>query len=929
MCSPYMIEFDPLMANKDIDWEITNSVCIAYVAAAGATLLGVQTYADYACLQPQLAAAEAASFASGVPLSPATVVANAQKAAACSSLISSQLYSQAAACCGGVAANTAAIGVAVGALASIYDAAKKTYKYGRVCGHDWMVWKKIDDEGNESSTGTWSKGAYSGSYKKCLDDLFLNNNNSCGLCYSASNATIFSCDSTTAGTRNITNQFYRELIYGGKEFEDNSDDACKNPSTWGSSKRKEILGYDSDKQRYYMTGPGLAPSYACHRFYTQSTDAVDFKATQAAFECCKRKSQSAICIENVTGTAEMSGGYEHKFCQIGSRCEVGDIWFDVYASLKQVNYVCAKTYSVCPYNHLLGGGTETQKFNSANQMQVDNFCQFMNHCSKLPITPYIRTSSLEGGYISSACKDMKGDSQNVYGYTAQLIPINTRGFSAPMVQCFKETMENILLNKAGDTKCLDPTETPINDVCTSGYIYQKGVSPSEQSFFIKIQDAVQDVIKIGLSISVIALGASILLGVPKAMVDKKLLLTYIVKIGLVMYFAVGDGWQQIFMTSVLDTSSYLSEMTLRIDENRDQSHLDGCQFPKFNYADSNDYSTAQYPPGKEYLRVWDTFDCKIAMALGFGPSVTVPNLALMILGGFLTGGLGIIFFVAAFLFAFFLIALTVRAIHIFLLSTVAVVILMYVAPITITLAMFERTKNIFNGWWKQMLGFTLQPMILFAYIGILITLFNSVIIGEDVTFKGDRITAPKQIVCNEVANDNSIYCIFNVSDIKTWNGFEVLGIGLPMLGHMNQAKLQAIIKAALLMFVFMKFMDHITKFASELVGGAELQSNWSLSASGMAKRFSESLRSIQERGMNVTKKYGMKAMRAGGEAFSNAARTLGNRGRSIADANVEKGTDNIAQSGRADIITQSKPEEEKKKKEEEKKDSKADHITSS
>ena len=83
--------------------------------------------------------------------------------------------------------------------------------------------------------------------------------------------------------------------------------------------------------------------------------------------------------------------------------------------------------------------------------------------------------------------------------------------------------------------------------------------------------------------------------------------------------------------------------------------------------------------------------------MGFGPEVSVPNLLIMIVAGFFTGGLGILFVVGAFLFAFFLISITVRALHIFLISVTAIVIMIYVSPITITLSMFERTKSIFDG----------------------------------------------------------------------------------------------------------------------------------------------------------------------------------------------------------------------------------------
>lgn len=902
-CSSGTIGFDPFGKNDDINWELSNPVCITYSAVSGATLLALEVVSSNACLQPSLAAEAALSAASGVPLSPAMLKRRAQEATKCTVFLGKcfnppfATCALAAACCGGMTAAIAGTGVAVAALSIIWDQARISFQNGRICGSPWQKWSKTTEDGKER----WTK--VKGPYHVCLENLFLNNSNSCGLP---------SLDGVPASSTSLSNKYYRELIYGGMEFNDNGDNACGNPSSWDHDKRIAQLGYDSEFQRYYMTGPATASVYACHRFVT--TDRKD-QSVQQAYDCCKRRSQNAICIENKTGLGDVLSPYDYEFCELGSRCSVANIVFETYGSTKQSNYICAKTYSVCPYNHLLGGGTEEKKTDLKDLTQVQNFCQFMNHCSKIPILPYIRTTSFEGGFISSACRDMKGDSQNVYGYTSQLIPINTKGFSAPMAQCFKETMENIFLHKAGDTKCFNPDELPTQDgVCVSGYIYKKGGDLPGKSFFLKIQDNLQELLKMCLVFSIIGFGIAILFAVPGEFITRKQLLPFILKIGLVMYFAVGDGWQFGFMQGVLGASSYLSDMTFKIDEDKDLSKLDGCQFPRFNYADQDEdtkYQTTEsrwpsYPPTKEYLRTWDTLDCKIARALGFGPEVSVPNLIFMILGGFLTGGLGIVFVIASFFFAFFLISVTIRALHIFLISTTAVVILMYVSPITITLGMFARTKGIFEKWWKELLGYTLQPMILFAYLGVLLTLFDSIVIGEatftpttvkiggrDVVDVYGRI-APKQINCSGTAVDNSIYCIFRIADIKTFPGLEVLGVGLPMLASMNSVKLESIIKAAFLMFIFAKFMDQISGFAAKLVGGTALASDWNVSAVGMAKKSFDTMRSIQQRGMNTVKKHGGTVARAAGEKARSAVNAVGNKGKSVAEIGKSGGQDSVA-----------------------------------
>jgi len=837
-CNAKDLNFDPVTPNEDIAWEITNPVCLAYFAAAGTTLATAEYLSSAACGNAENVVMVAAQMAIMVVLSPMTVVRRIQETAKCTCC--SQAFPT---CCFSTLGSTIAMAVAVGQLATIHSTAQGAYKNARICGHDWHDWSKIDKNGEEITTGTkWSRGMYGKSYQKCLLDLFTapGGTNNCGL---------------TNSSLDITNKYYREYIYGGKEMEDDGDNQCGNPSTWGDDTRTKALGYTDNKQRYYMTGSGNASNYACYRFL--SSDQTD-KGAQAAYDCCLKRSQNTLCIESrASFNGDVLSDYEHKFCETGSRCNVGGVWYDTYASLKNPSYVCARTFSVCPYNHPLGGGTESKKY--YDNKDLKNFCQVMNHCAKVPIPPYVRASGLEGAFISSACRDLRGDTQNIYEHEVNLMITKNRNFSAPMAQCFKETMENMFLNKAGHTKCSDPTEFVNSDgQCNSGnYEYRSGEELSTPSFFIQIQNNLQSAIRMGLIISVTALGFSVLLGLSP--LNKKQLIGYVVKLSLVVYFALGTGWQDGFVKGVMGTSGYISDIMLRIDESAGvgvgatqaeiDSKQDGCQFPKFNYADDNvvtKFDNPAYPAGKEYLRIWDTLDCKLSRAIGFGSGDPAPRLALMILGGFLTGGLGIMFLVASLSFAFFLFSIIVRALHIFILSVTSIIILLYISPITITLAMFARTKSIFDNWWKQILGFILQPVILFAYLGILITFFNIAVVG-DAKFSGGENNTERQIICNGDAENTSIYCIFRVSEVKNFAGLEVIGIGLPILQNMNKAKVQTIIQAAFMMLIFLTFLDKITDFAKELVGGAGLSSNWKASIAGMTKSTYGALHGVQKR----------------------------------------------------------------------------------
>jgi type IV secretory pathway VirB6-like protein len=878
-------------------------------------------------------------------------------------------------------ATAIAIGAAIAAegirRGMTYGIASQVYHKTRICGHDWQVWSNIEIRTNEFQTDStriiWSHGSYidaannNKSYAKCLSDLFTTDTDPCNL---------------GNKEKKISNKYYREYIYGGREYENTSKGSCNMPK-WDRHKQEQILGYRGDKQRYYMRGSGLAANYACNRFLTDKSD----NSAIEAYNCCNKISQNTICIEY------QPAGFNNRwsFCRIGEKCTINGVQFEAYKSIAHSNYICAKTYSLCPYNHPIAGGSEVEDYDSKLGIR-NNFCQYMNHCIKIPTNPYVSQHNLIGGFISKSCRDLKGDSQNNYVYEYGLLSQIGHNFSAPIVQCFKETIENMMVSRGADYfKCekpsdkkdylekqlgnlivflpslesssdLDPRRQQIkaaiskafgakdikdlelglveikkdpsgdnypkirkaiknnngtekiladvynklgsdiqesefnpikNGICVSGrYTQLEGKVSSYNSFFINIQAKFRGIVKMSLVLAIMFFGVQLLLGLGE--VKKKKLISFIIKIAVVAYFAIGDGWQTIFEDGVTKISNLLSEIVMVVDPaNLDSAKQDGCQFPKFDYK-GNDYTKTNhfsyslaanqeikpsYPPGKEYLRIWDTLDCKISRAIGFEPSVSVPNLVRMILAGFLTSGAGIIFLVATLLFGFFLIALVVRAIHIFLISSIGITLLIYISPLTITLALFDKTKAVFDNWLRQLLGLVLQPVILFAYLGLLVVIFDSVIIG-DATFSGDNKFAPRQIHCNEQAKLNSIYCIFDIAEIKTINTFSFhIGVGLPFLFSDNlEAKTIKIFQAALLMFVFTKFLDRIQELAMSLVSGPESGASWG-SVRKMATKTYNTLSGIQQRSMRLTKKHGGRAIRTAGHKIGHH----GNQGKRVKD----------------------------------------------
>lgn len=66
----------------------------------------------------------------------------------------------------------------------------------------------------------------------------------------------------------------------------------------------------------------------------------------------------------------------------------------------------------------------------------------------------------------------------------------------------------------------------------------------------------------------------------------------------------------------------------------------------------------------------------------------------------------------------------VSAMWVFLIAFIARSLLYAIAPLFIGFALFKQTRSLFDGWVQQLFNFTLQPMFLFAFLGIFHKMIN-------------------------------------------------------------------------------------------------------------------------------------------------------------------------------------------------------------
>lgn len=911
---PDGLDFDPTTGGQDVDFVLSNPYCIAMIAVC------------YGAVKTSIAAMNAAC-GSGSPVPrvmPSPFMDAADIARATGKL------GTPGPCGPAYSAAVSSFGVALGYLGITYAVANVAYKNTNVCGSKWV--------GPDPDNYLMDTPSYKQEVQNTVETWMRDN----------------------PSKMSLTEKTYREWYYGGVEIEDAPDtgETCYDVTV------KENGEYP--KQKYYMKGLETA-NYNCKKyniFEGQNDPLTGGTVTsqrlaelQQAYKCCRERSSKYICIEY---DPQGSLSKERRFCKAGTNCTLRAVTYSA-KSLDNGRFVCAESYSLCPYNFTVGGGAEVCQYfqdgkydddegrwvqitaddiangNCSSKSVIrnadctynekagkcENYCQYMQHCTKTSSADFQYESGLTSPYFSYACLNFIGDSQNKTSYNTGFILGSQKHFSAPIAQCVKETLENVFYNRAGHTKCRDVYEKPSADgTCATGqyagdgtFVHKLGNKVKQVSFFTTIQNTLQDVVKLVLTLSVMFYGMNILIG--KANIgDKKDILVYILKIGLVLYFATGDAWQGMFFNGVYGASSQFAMMVFKIDAGTTENKRDGCQFGMITQSDGTEISSGRlYPAGKEYLAIWDTLDCKIMRYLGFGPEVSTANIFSLILAGYFTGAIGIYFAMAVMFFGFFFIAATIRALHIFLSSCISIIIMVFISPIIIPCALFAKTNSIFKNWMTNLIAFCLQPMILFAYIAVFVTVMDKTLIGS-ATFVGGTSTPFKSISCSDVCKNSdgtivpytgdvapacdepgqkmidpesdSVACMININSFGKFPGLELIGVSIPILldvlTNNPKAKVLTMLKAFLVMYLLYKFMDEIPGITKALIGGAELPAS-KTDAMGLFKKVVGFVTEAQKRINRGINKH------AGGYAkgkLDQAKKMMerrGNQGKGVSEAN--------------------------------------------
>ena len=812
---------------------------------------------------------------------------------------------------GDTAVRLAASATLVAMAGVIYAVAQTTYKNYEICGADWLVWGNSNTDVDAAALKDIynfypEKADFGGSVKESV---------------LACNADINKCDpdridkSFLKGRDYLTinDKAYREKLYDGMEI---VNEGCIDP-------RKEAKNYDvnigktTPHQLYYMRGYDKG-NYACERFLIYKTrDGDEF---DEAYQCCREASKS-VCIRN---KASITNRFKGTFCSINSKlCIVDGITLEIVQGLGNPGKYCARTYSLCPYNFNIQKGSEFQMqfekksviknngdisvkdecYNTSTdealscQGEIKNFYQYNRHCTiveEYPETQFIDLASYSP-FVDKSCINLVGSSHNTDMYASydgyQRIPETYKSFTAPMVECFSETLKNFLTNTAGHTRCEGNLKggndilPDSNEDCSKkgGAVYTRGEDLFKvkglKSPTLQLLETLHSIIMLVLTIMIVLFGYGILVNSVKF--DRKTLLLMLIKVTIVISFSASDWWYKQLYLFTYSFSNTMSAITAKFgfDETKDKAgnyiKYDGCYFGNINdlltdkenhlnaLPEGEDNNYWDYPANRKYMAFFDSLDCKLNKYLGvsfWSSGKEYRLLEILAVSLIWPFNIGIFLAVATFMLFFFVVNFALKAIYIFAGSSIAMTVMLYISPMIIPCILFKRTKGVFDKWLKNLISFALQPMVLFLYVGIAITILDKYALDQGIytghgtsrelvcgyscvdksgvvlAYTKDRGKDAKQKFLDSCKNGtgeddeltvvdlkrNSPLCFLKNMTTNDWTLFKSLGLFIPLLVDVVYSDVISFLRLAFLFFILTQGLSVIPGIAANLTTGKAL-----------------------------------------------------------------------------------------------------------
>ncbi|MGL9757556.1 MAG: type IV secretion system protein [Wolbachia sp.] len=401
-------------------------------------------------------------------------------------------------------------------------------------------------------------------------------------------------------------------------------------------------------------------------------------------------------------------------------------------------------------------------------------------------------------YVSEACYNQAGSK------SLSPIPITSM-----IVQCIKESLDNLV---AG--------------IDSSGNLLTDKNGHAKGSFLSVAQKRLKNTITAVLVLALILFSIKAMSGGMRSPQEMYIL---IIKFALVIYFTTGSTMSH-YYGELTKLSNGLSEIVLKASS--ESKNI--C-----NYEAGTDYEYDR-AGNYSYLAPWDRLDCRILFYLGApfdgiggkigaGGAVTLMVLlgaapvllvAGSVIGIIFAGGQILVALVCIFM-AILMMMVILWMCYVFILSLVALSVIIILSPLFIPMVLFQHTKGYFDGWLRELITYSLYPVILFAFLSFMFIACDKIFYRglnfekEQVEMLGKKTYWFKLKEGECTNNPNTLACM--LQEYK-WEKSMLLGLVDFAYVEFSNSVLGELMKLCLVLFLFYHFLNILPGMAAELAG---------------------------------------------------------------------------------------------------------------
>ncbi|SBO31886.1 TrbL/VirB6 family protein [Anaplasma phagocytophilum] len=396
-------------------------------------------------------------------------------------------------------------------------------------------------------------------------------------------------------------------------------------------------------------------------------------------------------------------------------------------------------------------------------------------------------------YVAETCKGVANlNSRSIFPITSVV------------VGCVVDSLKNLLNPPAG---------------CTGRAKAMNSVNPG----FLKVaQEKLKKTVMAALILALILFSIKAVLG---GVQNAGELYMTVLKFALVIYFTQGDA-----MSTAYD---YLTRLSIGLSD----------IVLRAAGGDTGicDFKASDYDPKYLYLMPWDRLDCRMMFYLGSqltGGTGTGILLSVLLTAGLLIPAILInakVIVCLVALFAVIMLILTIIwTVYVFLLSLIALTVLTIISPLMIPMSLFQATKGFFDGWTRQLMTYSLYPVILFAFLSLMFAVFDNLYFGNLKFHRGAEEgavsgapTAGRKIwfeledkkACEKPENETNIACMFDTMQFFSRPLVFGISVSAPEFKMATTAQIWTKLGVFVLIgFLFYHFLGSISYIAGELAG---------------------------------------------------------------------------------------------------------------